>query len=400
MNKNRSDLKNSNLVDRDSEKVLVLQGGGSLGAYECGVFKYLYENNLEFDILVGSSIGALNTSIIAASQNGNENVAKVLEDFWLTISESILPYEPVLASPYISSDKMTAMFSSIQSILFGNSKAFLPKWFMPNSANYCFPFDWNFFYDPSPLRKTLKDFINFENLRKQGYKRSNGTKKMSRLIITATDVQRGEPAVFDTDFTDVTLDRIIASIGYPFYGIRWSIVDEKYLWDGSLLTNTPLMEVFKASPINNKVLYIVDVFPRQQNEIPQNMIEVWHRARDIIFMDKTDKNIEMLKINERSLNLLKRVYEILNSEEARVDKVTKDKIKNLDEEYLDLTQKYGAAVTDVIRVGRKEKDSHYMLEDADFSRYRIRKLISEGQKDAEFLINKRAEHNNEKKNQN
>ena len=147
------------------ERVLVLQGGGSLGAYECGVFKYLYKHKLEFDILAGSSIGAVNTSIITSAQNGGENVAKVLEEFWLTISENVSPYK-ALITPLLSSDKTTAIWSSMNSILYGIPKAFLPKWFMPNSANYYFPFDWTYLYDPSPLKKTLKDFINFENLKK------------------------------------------------------------------------------------------------------------------------------------------------------------------------------------------------------------------------------------------
>lgn len=373
------------------ERVLVLQGGGSLGAYECGVFKYLYKHKLEFDILAGSSIGAVNTSIITSAQNGGENVAKVLEEFWLTISENVSPYK-ALITPLLSSDKTTAIWSSMNSILYGIPKAFLPKWFMPNSANYYFPFYWTYLYDPSPLKKTLKDFINFENLKKDQNNAKKDGKKRARLIITATDIQKGEPVVFDTAYQDITVDQIIASIGYPFYGIRWSVANERYLWDGSLLTNTPLMEVFKASPIKNKKLFIVDVFPRKQKEIPQNMLEVWHRARDIIFMDKTDKNIEMLKINERSLNLLKKVYEILNSEEAKVDETTREKIKKLDHEYFELTHKYGAAVTDVIRVGREEKDSHYMLEDADFSRYRIKKLISKGEKDAELVITRGINH--------
>ena len=43
-----------------TETVLVLQGGGSLGAYECGVYKCLYKNGIKFDVLAGSSIGAIN----------------------------------------------------------------------------------------------------------------------------------------------------------------------------------------------------------------------------------------------------------------------------------------------------------------------------------------------------
>ncbi|MGB9169235.1 MAG: patatin-like phospholipase family protein [Nitrososphaeraceae archaeon] len=52
--------KNLKYNDNKSETVLVLQGGGSLGAYECGVFKTLNNHNIKFDILAGSSIGAVN----------------------------------------------------------------------------------------------------------------------------------------------------------------------------------------------------------------------------------------------------------------------------------------------------------------------------------------------------
>ena len=33
------------------ETVLVLQGGGSLGAYECGVYKTLAKHKIKFDIV-------------------------------------------------------------------------------------------------------------------------------------------------------------------------------------------------------------------------------------------------------------------------------------------------------------------------------------------------------------
>jgi NTE family protein len=44
------------------ETVLVLQGGGSLGAYECGVYKTLAKHKIKFDIVSGTSIGALNAA--------------------------------------------------------------------------------------------------------------------------------------------------------------------------------------------------------------------------------------------------------------------------------------------------------------------------------------------------
>jgi NTE family protein len=375
------------------ETVLVLQGGGSLGAYECGVYKSLYKNGIEFDILAGSSIGAINTSIITAAHNGGKEVPAVLEDFWLSLSENILHSNSVFPLPGISSDKMRSILFSAYSSFYGIPKAFMPKWFMPNSPDYLLPYKWTFLYDKGPLKKTLMQYIDFKNLKritvnmdKNNHNKNGNNKGQSRLIITSTDIQKGEPVIFDTAYMDIDVDNIVAGASYPFYGIRWTEKNGRYLWDGSLLSNTPIMEVIKASPQKNKKFYIVDVFPRSQEKIPENMFEVWHRSRDIIFMDKTDQNIEMLKVTEKCINLLKKMHDIINSNDSKIDQKTKEKLQKLDEDYNPIIKKHGAAITDVIRIGRKEEDLHYLLEDADFSKYRIKKLISQGERDAEQVI--------------
>ena len=61
------------------ETVLVMQGGGSLGAYECGVYKTLERHRIDFDIVAGTSIGAINAAIVAGSRS--ESSAKTLEQF-------------------------------------------------------------------------------------------------------------------------------------------------------------------------------------------------------------------------------------------------------------------------------------------------------------------------------
>ncbi len=387
----------------DTESVLVLQGGGSLGAYECGVYKSLYKNGIEFDILAGSSIGAINTSIIAAAQIGNKDVAALLEDFWLSLSENLEYSDFIFPLPNTSSDKMRAILFSTYSCFYGIPKAFIPKWFMPYSPDYFLPYKWNFLYDKTPLKKTLMEYIDFNNLKriktnKNNSKRNGGeNKKQNRLIITSTDMQKGEAVIFDNAKMDIDVDNIIAGASYPFYGIRWTEENGQYLWDGSLLTNTPMLEVLKGSPKINKIFYIVDVFPRIQKKIPENMFQVWHRARDIIFMDKTDKNIEMLKVNEKSINLVKKIYDIINSKGAKIDSETREKLKELDKEYNLIIENHGAALTDVIRIGRKEEKMHYLLEDADFSKHRIKELIAEGQKNADEVISKNKEMYKENK---
>ena len=47
---------------------LVLSGGGSLGAYEVGAIKALNELGLKFDIVTGTSIGAINAFFVATGQ--------------------------------------------------------------------------------------------------------------------------------------------------------------------------------------------------------------------------------------------------------------------------------------------------------------------------------------------
>jgi predicted acylesterase/phospholipase RssA len=49
------------------ENILVLQGGGSLGAFGCGVFKALAKKNIKLDIVAGTSIGGINAAVIVGS---------------------------------------------------------------------------------------------------------------------------------------------------------------------------------------------------------------------------------------------------------------------------------------------------------------------------------------------
>jgi predicted acylesterase/phospholipase RssA len=60
--------------------VLVFQGGGALGAYQAGVYQALHESGIEPDWIIGTSIGAINASLIAG--NEPENRLDRLEEFW------------------------------------------------------------------------------------------------------------------------------------------------------------------------------------------------------------------------------------------------------------------------------------------------------------------------------
>src|SRR2546425_12019858 len=68
------------------ENVLILQGGGSLGAFGCGVVKALANNNVKLDIIAGTSIGGVSAAIVAGSKD-DEYPEKILEQFSLELAE-------------------------------------------------------------------------------------------------------------------------------------------------------------------------------------------------------------------------------------------------------------------------------------------------------------------------
>lgn len=59
---------------------LALAGGGSLGAYQVGILKYLKEKNWHFDVVTGTSVGAINGALVVTDD------IEELEKLWLEIS--------------------------------------------------------------------------------------------------------------------------------------------------------------------------------------------------------------------------------------------------------------------------------------------------------------------------
>ncbi len=76
--------------------VLVLEGGGALGAYQVGVYQALTEAGIEPDWVIGTSIGAINAGLIAGNPP-DRRMARVAE-FWTRVqSQSLGPIANVAA---------------------------------------------------------------------------------------------------------------------------------------------------------------------------------------------------------------------------------------------------------------------------------------------------------------
>ncbi|PHN95917.1 patatin, partial [Tenacibaculum discolor] len=73
-------------IDAPPQTVLVLQGGGALGAYQGGVYEMLAEHGYHPDWVVGTSIGAINSALIAG--NPPELRLARLQAFWHQVARA------------------------------------------------------------------------------------------------------------------------------------------------------------------------------------------------------------------------------------------------------------------------------------------------------------------------
>ena len=375
---------------RDLENVLIMQGGGSLGSFACGVFKALVKQKIRIDIVAGTSIGAVNAAIIAGSKT--DRPEKDLENFWLEISESNMQIIPDLWMYEWDSYNKEYLFKKISSAsanaaIFGVPKMFVPRWQWWNSPsmikkedeeNYFNPKNWTFLYDHSPLEKTLDKYIDYKKLNLAA--KQEEKPDVLRLIITAVDVMTGKPLVFDNTQTEIKAKHILASAGYPIYGFPWVKIDENtYGWDGSLLSNTPIREVIYVSPRNDKNVFIVENYPQKIDRLPSNMIEVINRYKDILFCDKDMYNIQLSKLITRHINLIEKLYDVFEKHTDK-NKIDLEEIKKIEKEYNNLIENYGAEIKSVTRITRSELESPTMLKNADFSTKTIKKLIEQGER--------------------
>ncbi len=382
------------------ENVLILQGGGSLGAFGCGVFKAIAESQVKIDILAGTSIGGINAAIIAGSRDKRPESA--LEQFWLELAENSIDLAPSLTHPIppdSSNNKSDSYYSRYyqqagvsfrqalsfySSAIYGNSMMFLPRWrpeYAIKDPEYFRPAEWTYIYDHSPLALTLEKYINYDKLRPGG-------NPNSRLIITAVNVLTAKPMTFDSAHQQITVKHLLGTSGYPLYGFPWIEVEKgKYVWDGSLLSNTPLREVIDASPVIDKRIFIVENYPKKIERLPQNLPEVLHRARDIMFSDKTAHNIKMSKVITQHLEFIEELYKIIenNVDQSKIDK---QKLDDIHKKYQKMMKEHGAEIKKIFYITREERFP-YLYENTDFTPAGIKNLINEGESKTKEVLRKK-----------
>ena len=381
------------------ENVLVLQGGGSLGAFACGVFKAFAKRNIKFDIIAGTSIGGINGAIAAGSKS--DKPEKDLEDFWLDIARSsynIIPDTFTFDYQNYRAKLKRSPAASLNATFFGVPRFFVPRWFNFNFSNLNYsqiqeyvqpPWKWTYMYDNSLLSNTIEKYVDFNKLSpktEQNNPNISNSNINTRLIITAVDVLTAEPLIFDSYKKQIEMKHLLATIGYPQYGFPWvEVRDGTFAWDGSLLSNTPIREVMVASPSKNKNIFVVETYPKKIEKLPANMSEVMSRSKDIMFSDKTKSLGKMSRLITRHVNLVETLYDIFqDSDQSKIDK---DKINYINKEHLSLVEKHGAKILKINRITRNIPETPYPLQNADFSVDTIKELIRQGETKALDSLN-------------
>jgi NTE family protein len=251
--------------------VLVMQGGGALGAYQGGVYQALHDAGIEPDWVIGTSIGAINGAIILG--NRVERRVERLREFWSRIqSRPTLPSG--LLPPYwenYANDLMTLTTG-------------VPGFYSPNRSAA-----WGLqarlgvekaaFYSVDPLRGLLPDLVDFARI----------NAGEARFTLGLVNVQSGRMRYFDTRDTAITLEHVLGSSALPpaFPAVR---IDGETYWDGGLYSNTPIEAVFDDNPRCSSIVFAVQIW-QARGPTPHTLWDVMNREKDIMFASRADSHI-------------------------------------------------------------------------------------------------------------
>lgn len=255
--------------------VLVLQGGGALGAYHAGVYQALHESGIAPHWVIGTSIGAVNGALIAA--NRPELRLERLHAFWHRVEKA----SPMVMQGFASAAR--SFFGNLDTLMCG-----VPGFFAPNARAWLgldarLGVEAASWYSTEQLHESLRALIDVDVL----------ADKVTRLTVGAVNVRTGRMRYFDSRDQRLGIEHVMASGALPpgFPAIR---IDGEPYWDGGIYSNTPLEAVLDDNPRRSSVIFTVDVW-RPDGEEPQSIWQVMGRQKDIQYASRADSHIERQK---------------------------------------------------------------------------------------------------------
>ena len=350
---------------RSTEKeVLVLQGGGALGAYQAGAYDALTEAGHFPSWVAGTSIGAINAAIIAGNRS-EQRVQRLLE-FWDRVSSGLLGWP--LARDSTSRrifNETSAAISAIAGVPGFFDPRFPPAVLMPQGTT-----DAISFYDTEPLRTTLCELVDFDLL-------NSGS---VRLSVGAVQVLTGNMQYFDTAGQTIGPEHVMASGALP-PGFPPIEIEGQPYWDGGLVSNTPLEYVLEwTGQRGDMCIFQVDLFSAK-GCMPNSLFDVAQREKEIRYSSRTRLNTDYF----RELQTMRRAIRHLRS------RVPQELHNDPDWQLLDAAS-CNAAITIVLLIHRRA--AHWTeSSDYEFSRYSMNEHWQSGRADVEQTLNSPAWQN-------
>jgi NTE family protein len=336
------------------QTVLVLQGGGALGAYQIGVYQALQEAGVEPDWVIGTSIGAINAALISGNAPGERLDA--LREFWRRVEHGKV-FDGPLANLFSPMRTMSAVMAGIPSFFTPNPLAFMGQRMPlgPEAAGY---------YSVEPLRNTLSDLVDFDLI-------NSGP---TRLSVGAANVRTSEMHYFDSRDMPLDVRHVLASGALPpaFPAVR---IDGELYWDGGIVSNTPVEAVFDENPRRNAIVFAVHLWSPHGSE-PKSIWEVTNRQKDIQYSSRAQSHIK----RQRQLHKLRHVIQQL-AQLVPDGAIPADELSKL--------SCYGCATQmHVVRLLAPQLEHEDHTKDVDFSPRGIRERWESGYAHTSEMLNK------------
>jgi len=292
--------------------VLLLQGGGALGAYQGGVYEALAEAELHPDWVAGISIGSINAAIIAGNPP-NHRVEK-LRKFWegiTSLSYNVMDRElfSLLARGDPARSFLNQM-SAITALVSGASGFFQPRilspWLHPPGT-----VEATSYYDTTQLKATLEALIDFDRI--------NSDDAKPRLSLGAVNVRSGNLIYFDSPGQIIKPEHVMASGALPPGFPAVEIEGERY-WDGGLVSNTPLQWIGMTQRPPDSLVFQIDLWSAR-GEFPRNLAEVATRQKEIQYSSRTRAFTDYFKHVNKLRNIVATLLEEMPEEMKQREEV-------------------------------------------------------------------------------
>lgn len=334
--------------------VLVLQGGGALGAYQAGVYQALHEHDLVPDWIVGTSIGAINAALIA----GNPQADRLhrVKAFWDRVSH---PDAMDMGQVSDSLRQSNIWFNTLDTVMRGAPGFFRPRLFSGFPLGMQVPAEEASFYDTRELKETLTQLVDFDYLNAPGG---------IRLTVNAVNVRSGELAHFDSLTGQLCAEHVRASCSLPpaFSPTR---IDGQLYWDGGLYSNTPLESVLNEMPGSDTICFMVDLWSAEGPE-PVTMDQVNTRQKDVTFASRSRRHIEDYVVTHSMQRKLREMYARLPPDSRTA------------QDEADLLALGCDATLHIVRLPYSGRDWHMAAKDVNFSTGSIEWRWDQGYRDA------------------